>query len=178
MNTFVFQHLEHVLAVLLFISRLGDIGTTYLATPNLKLESNPLIRKFRWPMAILSFSLCVVPYFSVQAAIVIIVMSLLIAAANSARLWIIRALGERAYYAMVVKATRSANVRASLLLLLLPGFFMVLLGILMVILYPDPDNDFGFYVGIGIFMYAVVLLVFHPRNFFRLRAKAQESVQA
>jgi hypothetical protein len=27
--------------------RLGDIGTTYLLTPNLKLEANPLLRRFQ-----------------------------------------------------------------------------------------------------------------------------------
>lgn len=169
MNAFLQQNLEHILMGLIFVSRLGDIGTTYLATPTLKLESNPLIRTFRWPMAVLSFGLCALPYFSVQAAIVVIVMSLLIAFANSTRLWVIRALGEEEYYAIMVTATQRAKVTETLLLLVLPGLFMVMLGALVVMMYPNSDKDFAYYVGLGIFMYALVFLVYHPKNFFRLR---------
>jgi hypothetical protein len=42
---FVWTNFDHVLAALLLISRLGHIGTTYLITPTLRLEANPVVRK-------------------------------------------------------------------------------------------------------------------------------------
>jgi hypothetical protein len=38
--------LEHLLSALILLSRFGDIGSTYLATPKLKLEMNPPLKKF------------------------------------------------------------------------------------------------------------------------------------
>jgi hypothetical protein len=43
--------MTHTIAFLLLLARLGDIGSTYLATPNLKLEANVLARRFKWPFA-------------------------------------------------------------------------------------------------------------------------------
>lgn len=47
-------HLERLLCALILISRLGDIGSTYLITPKLKLEANPILRKLGWWFAIAS----------------------------------------------------------------------------------------------------------------------------
>ena len=35
----------HVLCALLLLARVADLGTTYLATPSLALEANPIVRK-------------------------------------------------------------------------------------------------------------------------------------
>jgi len=173
--SFTEQYLEHILAIMIFVARSADIISTYLATPNLKLESNPLLRRFRWPMAAFSFITCIVPYFSTPAAVVIIVMSLLIAFSNSTRLWIIRAIGEQAYYELMIEATAKARVRETLFWLLLPAVFICLLGILMLLLYPDPDVQIGFFFGMGLFMYALVIVAYQPKNFFRLRALSKRN---
>jgi hypothetical protein len=44
-----YQQLPHVIAFLLLIARLGDVGSTYLLSPTLKLEANPIMRRLRWP---------------------------------------------------------------------------------------------------------------------------------
>lgn len=172
---FIQQNLEHILAAMIFAARAADIVSTYLATPTLLLESNPLLRKFRWPMALISFVTCGVPYFSIPAAIVVIVMSTLIAYSNSTRLWIIRAIGEDAYFDLMVRATGKANVRETIGWMLLPAVFISLLGILLIILYPDPNSQLGFFFGLGIFMYALIIIAYQPKNFFRLRALSQAS---
>ena len=174
--TFIQQNLEHILAVMILVARMADIGSTYLATPNLKLESNPLLRKFRWPLAAFSLITCIVPYFSVPAAVVVIVMSLLIAFSNSTRLWIIRALGEQAYFDLMLQATAKARVKETLIWLLLPALFISLLGILMLLLYPDPELHLGFFFAMGIFMYALVIVTYQPKNFFRLRSQSKRDV--
>jgi hypothetical protein len=53
MSELIHNHPDHFLCVVMLISRIGDITTTYLATPTLKLEANPIMRLLRWPFAIL-----------------------------------------------------------------------------------------------------------------------------
>jgi hypothetical protein len=169
-----FENIEHSLAILVFISRLGDVGTTYLATPNLKLEANPLVRKLRWPFALFGFVLCLVPYYSTALAVVIIVVSLLVSASNGQRLWLLRTIGEDRYYDLLLSAASKAEMPSALAMLLLPGFFMTVLGGLILLFYPDPNFDWGFYVAMGVFLYAFVLLLYGPLSFFRLRRQSAE----
>lgn len=169
MTEYLFENLDHTLAVLVFVARLGDIGTTYLATPNLKLEANPFVRKLRWPFAVFSLVLCLVPYYSPAMAVVVIVVSLLVSVSNSQRLWLVRAIGEEEYFNLMLSAARKAKMPSTIAILLLPGSFTVVFGVLILFLYPSPNNDWGFYVSIGVFLYAFVLLSYNPMSFFRLR---------
>src|SRR5262249_19699539 len=57
------HNFQHVLALLILIGRVGDIGSTYLATPRLTLEANPFVRRLRWPFGVVSLGLCLVPYY-------------------------------------------------------------------------------------------------------------------
>ncbi|HVK55051.1 MAG TPA: hypothetical protein VM532_08495 [Burkholderiales bacterium] len=41
------QDLEHLVALLLLLSRIGDIGWSYLAIPKLLFEENPVAHRFR-----------------------------------------------------------------------------------------------------------------------------------
>ena len=64
---------EHLIALLVLVSRIGDVGTTYLITPTLKLEANPIARKLRWPFAIATLALAFLPYWSVPLALIVLV---------------------------------------------------------------------------------------------------------
>ena len=70
MLAFAYANFTHVLFVLLLVARLGDVGTTFLATPRLRLEANPIARKFGWPFALLTLGVCFLPYYSIEAALV------------------------------------------------------------------------------------------------------------
>ena len=74
--------LEHVLALLIFIGRAGDVLSTLFITPSMVLEANPLARRFKWPTMILGFALCALPYFDIQLAIMAAVLSFLVTASN------------------------------------------------------------------------------------------------
>jgi hypothetical protein len=54
MREYIITHvtIEQLLCALILVARLGDIGSTYLVTPNLLLEANPVVRKLRWPFAL------------------------------------------------------------------------------------------------------------------------------
>ena len=78
MREMLFGNLEHLLCVLILAARLGDIVTTYLVTPRLKLEMNLIVRRLGWKFAFSSLALCLVPYYSVDISLIILVPSLLV----------------------------------------------------------------------------------------------------
>ena len=169
---------QHLLAALILIARLGDIGTTYLVTPRLKLEANPLIRRFRWPYAIATLLLCFTPYLSAPGAVIILVASLLVSTSNSLRIWLIRTVGEEEYHRYVVHNAGRAKPRRSLALLLLPGFFMSMLATTILLFYSDPAHDWGFWIAVGVLAYAIVLLIYLPSSFLRYRKEALINTQS
>ncbi|MGD8594071.1 MAG: hypothetical protein PVF82_14660 [Gammaproteobacteria bacterium] len=71
MNVTSADYLPHLLAVLILIARIGDIGTTYLLWPNLKLETYPIFRRLRWPYAIATLLIYPIPYVSPRGAVTI-----------------------------------------------------------------------------------------------------------
>jgi hypothetical protein len=165
--------LKFTLAILILISRLGDIGSTYLASPNLELESNTVIRRLRWPFAALTILVFVIPYWDMGAGIVIMVASLLVAAANSSKIWLIRAMGESEYYAFMVRMAARAKPVPSLVYSLMPALFMAILGETVMFLYPSENTDLGYHVGLGILGYALVVAFYGPLTFLRYRKAGQ-----
>jgi len=69
----LYDHLDIVLCALILISRIGDIGTTYLVTPNMLLEANPMMRRLGWKFALMTLLAAAMPFFSLQAGVVILV---------------------------------------------------------------------------------------------------------
>ncbi len=171
------DHLPHLLAALILIARIGDIGTTYLLSPKLKLEANPIVRRFRWPYALATLLVCFIPYASEPGAVLILVGSLLVSMSNSLRLWLVRTIGEEEYYRFVVEAASRANLWESISLLFLPGIFMSLLALTVYIFYSDPNSEWGFWIAAGIFAYALVLFVYMPVSFMRFRKEASQMKQ-
>ena len=152
---FLWGHLEHVLAVLLLISRLGDIGTTFLVTPNLSLEANPIMRKLGWRFAAATLLLCLVPYFNQVVAVLILMPFLMISAGNAGRIWIARALGEGEYYALLIRAARQSRPIEAILPMCVSAGFIMLTGLVVLLFYPRPSTDWGFWLGVGIVLYGV-----------------------
>jgi hypothetical protein len=157
------------LAALILLSRLGDIGSTYLASPNLELESNSVIRYLRWPFAVLTILVFIIPWWDVGSGIVIMVASFLVAASNSSKLWLIRAVGESDYRALLVRMAAGARLYPSLVFSLMPAFFMGMLGASVMYLYPSESTDPGYHVGLGIVGYALVVAWYGPLTFLRYR---------
>src|SRR4249920_104790 len=75
-----------------------DFLSTWIATPNLVLEANPIARKLGWKGGIiLNIILCVAFAFWPLPAIIIITTSLLVASRNFQSAWLMRSLGEERY---------------------------------------------------------------------------------
>src|SRR5262249_17382436 len=87
-----------LMLALLAFARGPDFLSTWIATPNLVLEGNPLAKKLGWKWglivnAVLVTVLAVLPL----AAIVVSTASVLVAARNFQSAWLMNSLGEHLY---------------------------------------------------------------------------------
>lgn len=152
------NQLSHLIALGVVLSRLADIGSTYLLTPNLVLEANEVIRRYRWPFAILSSLVLVAfPYIDPGLGVIILVASFLVSASNIRQAWIAQALGEEEYFAFMRMAAARSNRRAILGSVLGSAALIALTGICLLIFYPSPS--WGWYFALGILTYAGALAV-------------------
>src|SRR5215510_400503 len=153
MLDFAYENLPHVLCGLLLLSRIGDIGTTYLVTPNLLLEANPIVRKLGWPFALFTLSACLLPYVHIPMAVAALMTFLLVSASNAGKIWIVRTIGERAYAMLVLELARKSRLSHALFGVAASAFFVALAGATILLFYPSPD-DWGFWLGLGVLVYA------------------------
>jgi len=174
------DNLRHVLFALLLTARIGDLATTYLMTPGLVLESNPIVRRLGWRYALITSAVCVVPYFSAQIAVSLVVASLLVSASNAARVWVARTMGEEAQLEFMVTLARRGKLSHALLGVLASAFFVVLTGCVVFLFY-SRFRDWGFWIGLGIVGYGVVIgfhgSIFMVRVFQKARTQGDTSVQ-
>jgi hypothetical protein len=157
MSDFVYDHMNHVLCVLILLSRIGDIGTTYLVTPTLVLEANPLVRWLGWRFALLTLAVCFVPYYSVSAGVMVLVPSLMVSASNAGKVWVARTLGEHEYQAFMLRIAAASRLRYALAGLFLSCSFIVLVGTVLVLLYPDASEEYAWWFGMGIITYGLAI---------------------
>jgi hypothetical protein len=172
MREFLFDNIQHVLCVLILGARLADIISTYLATPSLKLESNPVVKRLGWSFALTSVAVCIIPYWHVGAGMVVLVVSLSASADNIAKLWFIHALGESAYHDMIQRALDRGSPRELLLTMYAKTICILVLGSLLCVLtYSFPEPPLSFWFGVGILSYAFVGLWMGMHRFRELRKR-------
>lgn len=163
------QQLPHVIAFLLLLARLGDVGSTYLISPQLKLEANPIVRRFRWPFAGLTVLLAAIPYYSLPVGIAFLIVSLLVCASNCSRMWFVRTMGESQYYALIIEMARRAPLGLGIIFCLLSPLCMLMIGGVILMFYPDPHRDWAYYFGIGFLLYAFAIGTYGTLAFLRYR---------
>jgi hypothetical protein len=168
------SNLPHILCALLLVARLGDIGTTWLATPKLLLEGNPIVRKLGWPYAWLTVVVCLLPYVSEPVAVVALVLSLLAAAGNAGRMWVMISLGEQAYADFLIQAARRSKLSYALGCVWAGAFFFGLVGVTILMLsspstLPGNCSDgWGEFIGAGVLIYAAAVWVYGTLSVVRL----------
>ena len=163
---------EHVIAALLLLARLGDIGSTWLATPNLLMESNPVARRLRWPFAVATLFIALLPYWLLPAGIVILVASLLVTASNFGKVWLIRTMGEAEYYDFVCKLAAKSSPALPLIFTSLSAASTAALGGVLLLFYPS-EVEPAYWVAQGFIIYATVVVVWGGYGYLRLRRIGQ-----
>jgi hypothetical protein len=169
MREFLIEHLVHVVALATLISRLGDIGTTFLVSPTLSVEANPIARRFGWKYIFATAAVALVPYRSIHGGIMVLTTSFLIAALNASEAMLARFLGEGKYAALHREAMQKMPALLGLSLLCLPAMFFAMLGLMIFILFPNSSGGWGFDIAMGNMLCAAALLILYPIRFFSER---------
>jgi hypothetical protein len=154
--------------LLMLASRGADFLSTWIATPNLVLEGNPLAKKLGWKWgAVVNLVLCGVFAAWPMAAIVIGTTSVLVAARNFQAAWLMRSMGEENYGNWHVEQLRHTSLPLYLFCLL--GQTTLTAGIGGALVYFAGDSLIPFAVGFGIVGYAVAVTFYTLLAFWRIR---------
>jgi hypothetical protein len=164
-----------MLALLVF-SRGMDFLSTWIATPNLVLEGNPLAKKLGWKWGVLLnivivFTLAMWPL----SAIVIATASVLVAARNFQSAWLMRSLGEAAYRAWHVR--RIQETRVTLYLVCLAGNTLLNAAVGAALIYFSGLRLVTFAIGMGMVTYAIAVAFYSLLAVWRLHRAAKREAR-
>ena len=158
-----------VLFLLLLLARGSDFLSTWIATPNMILEGNPIAKRLGWKWGIpVNLGLCFGFAFWPLPAIVISTTSVLVAARNFQSAWLMRSLGEHLYREWHVERMQETSV--TLYLFCLFGQTALTAGVGAAVMYfTDWDrNPVLLAIGLGIVAYALAVAFFTLLGIWRL----------
>ena len=159
-----------VLLGILVFARGMDFLSTWIATPNLVLEANPIAKRLGWKLGLLVNSiLCVIFAAWPLPAIVISTTSMLVAARNLQSAWLMRSLGEDGYRFWMVDRIESTPAGLYLFCLIAQTFMIGAIG--AVLMYFSPTHIVPLGIGMGIITYAVAVSVFTLLSLWRIRGR-------
>jgi MFS family permease len=156
-----------MLAALLF-GRGMDILSTWVATPNLELEGNPIAKLLGWRWGLpVNFLFCVALAFWPLPAIILTTTSLLVAARNFQSAWLMRTMGEEAYREWHIQRIR--ETRITLYLGCLAGNTLLTAAVGAAVVYFSERTLLLFGIGVGIVAYGGAVAFYTLLAIFRLR---------
>jgi len=160
-----------LLFLILLVSRGMDFLSTWIATPNMVLEGNPIAKKLGWRWGIpLNLVMCFGFAFWPLPAIVISTMSLLVAARNFQSAWLMRSLGEHMYRDWHIERVQETN--AGLYLFCLFAQTALVGGVGGAVLFFADDHLVLSAIGLGIIAYALAVAFYTCLGVWRLRRQS------
>ena len=157
--------------LLLFVSRGMDFLSTWVATPNMVLEGNPIAKKLGWKWGIpLNVALCFGFAFWPLPAIVISTTSVLVAARNFQSAWLMRSLGEQLYRDWHIERVQETSV--TLYLFCLFAQTALTGGVGAAVIYFSEWRLVPLAIGLGIVAYALAVAFYTLLGIWRLRRSA------
>ena len=161
---------------LLVFSRGMDFLSTWIATPNLVLEGNPLAKKLGWRWGLLlNVVMVVVLALWPLSAIVVATASVLVAARNFQSAWLMHSLGEDAYREWHVQRVR--ETRVMLYLFCLAGNTLLFAGVGAVLVYFSRMRLVPFGVGMGMVAYAIAVAFYTLLAVWRIHRAAKREAR-
>lgn len=158
-----------LLFAVLFCARGADFLSTWLATPNLVLEGNPIAKKLGWRWGIpVNLLLCAGFAFWMLPAVVISTTSALVAARNFQGAWLMRSMGEENYRRWHVERLLETPTKLFLACLFAHTGLMAAVGC-AVIYFSGGSGLVVMGVGLGIIGYAAVVLFYSLLGVWRMR---------
>lgn len=148
-------------------SRAMDFLSTWIATPNLKLEANPIARKLGWKLGIpINVILCFLFAFWPLPAVVISTTSLLVAARNFQSAWLMRTMGEVTYRLWMSERLMESPRLLFIGCVAAQALLFVLLGAGLMFFSGWRLIPFG--IGMGMITYAFAVAVYTMLSVWRL----------
>lgn len=165
--------------LLMLVCRGMDFLSTWVATPNMVLEGNPIAKRLGWRWGIpLNIVLCFAFAFWPLPAIVISTTSVLVAARNFQSAWLMRSLGERPYRDWHVERVQETSVTLYLFCLFAQTILTAGVGV-AIIYFSDWDREpILMAIGLGIISYAMAVAIFTILSVWRLRRGTKERERA
>jgi hypothetical protein len=161
-----------VLALLLLFARGMDFLSTWVATPNLLLEANPLARKLGWGWGIpVNVALCGLLALWPLPAIIIATTSVLVAARNFQQAWLMRSYGEENYRDWFLNRLEETPPTLFLSCLFAQTGLTAAVGGVLMFFTSDWLVPFG--IGMGLVAYAVAVAVYTLIAVWRLRRNSR-----
>jgi hypothetical protein len=157
-----------ILLAMLTFARGMDFFSTWVATPNLMLEGNPIAKRLGWRGGMLfNLAFCVaIPVWPLPT-IMVSVMSLLVAAHNFQNAWIMRSMGETQYAIWIHERMMNCPPALFVFCLVAQSGLTALVGALLMLV--SNERSIMFAVGAGVVGYAIALLVFSLLSMWRIR---------
>ena len=160
--------------LLLLVARGMDFLSTWVATPNMILEGNPLAKKLGWKWGIpVNFALCFGFAFWPLPAAVISTTSVLVAARNFQSAWLMRSLGEQLYRDWHIERVQETSV--TLYLFCLFAQTALTAGVGGAVIYfsnREREEPMLLAIGLGIIAYALAVAFYTMLSIWRLRRSA------
>ena len=162
--------------VLLLVSRGMDFLSTWVATPNMVLEGNPIAKKLGWKWGVLvNVALCFGFAFWPLPAIVISTTSVLVAARNFQSAWLMRSLGEQLYRDWHIERVQETSV--TLYLFCLFAQTALTAGVGAAVIKFSDWQLVPLAIGLGIVAYALAVAFYTLLGIWRLRRSAKNNVR-
>ena len=151
-----------------------DFLSTWVATPNMVLEGNPIAKKLGWKWGIpLNVVLCLGFACWPLPAIVISTSSVLVAARNFQSAWLMRSLGEQLYRDWHIQRVQETSV--TLYLFCLFAQTALTAGVGGAVMYFSDGRLVPLAIGLGIVAYALAVAFYTLLGVWRLRRSTLNS---
>jgi hypothetical protein len=139
--------------------RVADLLSTWIATPRLTLEGNPIARRLGWKWGI-PLNLVVPLFLGCQPtlAVAVATTSFLVAARNLQNAWLMRSMGEWQYRLWISERLSETPKGLALACFLGESFLMLLPGAALLLFAGDRLVPMG--VGMGMVAYAAAVAFF------------------
>jgi hypothetical protein len=162
-----------LMLALLAFSRGMDFLSTWIATPNLLLEGNPIAKKMGWKWGLV-VNMVMITALALWplSAIVVATASVLVAARNFQSAWLMHSLGEEIYRQWHVE--RVQETRVTLYLFCLAGNTLLTAGIGTALIYFSNLRRVPFAIGMGMVAYAVAVAFYTLLAIWRIRRAAKK----
>ena len=165
-----------LMLALLTFSRGMDFLSTWIATPNLVLEGNPLAKKLGWKWGVpLNIAVSVVLPLWPVSAIVVATASVLVAARNFQSAWLMRSLGEELYRQWHVERVR--ETRVTLYLFCLAGNTLLTASVGTALIYFSDWRLVPFAIGMGMIAYAIAVAFYTLLAVWRIHRAAKREAR-